>query len=202
MEKQRLELFSDGVFAIVLTLLVLGLRVPDGHGVAGLQEIGPALIVHAASFFLVGVFWMVHHAGLARVEEVTSTTLLLNLCSLFWLTLIPFGAENAAQRPLEPLGACVIDVCTGACLLFGVATRRSAHASVDADPQMRALLRKYGRRLQVIAAANLLCAVLSFISPWIGYAASVATVTVLMLGPARGWKSFRDENKAVGREKI
>lgn len=56
MTKQRLELFSDGVFAIVLTLLVLDLKVPSAPGLAGLREIVPALLVHAASFFIVGVF--------------------------------------------------------------------------------------------------------------------------------------------------
>ena len=63
MTKHRLELFSDGVFAIVLTLLALGLKVPTAHGLAGLKEIAPALLVHAASFFIVGVFWLIHHGA-------------------------------------------------------------------------------------------------------------------------------------------
>ena len=104
MNKNRVELFSDGVFAIVLTLLVLNLKVPASHGLSSLRDITPALIVHAATFLLVGVMWVGHHGALARVDKITHRALLFNLLILFWVTLLPFAAENAADRPLEPLG--------------------------------------------------------------------------------------------------
>jgi len=69
--------------------------------------------VHAATFLLVGVFWMLHHGALARVVEVNTRTLTLNLLTLFWITLLPYGAKNAAERPLEPLGASLISACCG-----------------------------------------------------------------------------------------
>src|SRR6476646_7602836 len=94
MNKNRVELFSDGVFAIVLTLLVLNLKVPASHGLTALRDITPALIVHAATFLLVGVMWVGQHRAL-----------LFNLLILFCVTLLPFAAENAADRPLDPLGA-------------------------------------------------------------------------------------------------
>jgi len=71
MNKQRLELFSDGVFAIILTLLVLDLHTPAGHGLEVLAEVWPALLVHAASFLLVGMLWIIHHGSLERVTEMT-----------------------------------------------------------------------------------------------------------------------------------
>jgi len=100
MTKHRLELFSDGVFAIVLTMLVLDLRVPSAHGVAGLWEIAPALLVHAASFLVVASFWIVHHGVLVRVVEINSRTLKLNLLSLFWF-LLSLATQYAPQRPLR-----------------------------------------------------------------------------------------------------
>ena len=86
MTKHRLELFSDGVFAIVLTLLVLDLKLPTAHGSAELSQIAPELLVHAMTFFALGVLWMVHHGALARVLEIGAKTLLLNLFALFWVT--------------------------------------------------------------------------------------------------------------------
>ena len=69
MDKHRLELFSDGVFAIILTLLVLDLKVPHAEGLAGLREATPALLVHALTFFVVGMCWLMHHRAFAVKEE-------------------------------------------------------------------------------------------------------------------------------------
>ena len=63
MDKHRLELFSDGVFAIILTLLVLDLKVPHAEGLAGLREATPALLMHALTFFIVGMGWVLHEAA-------------------------------------------------------------------------------------------------------------------------------------------
>jgi uncharacterized membrane protein len=137
MTKHRLELFSDGVFAIVLTLLVLDLKAPAAHGLAGFLEIAPALIVHAATFFAVGVLWMVHHGALARVLDIRTRTLLLNLLALFWVTLLPFAAKNAAEFPLDGLGASLMAVSCGAYLASIVVMRLSAHSVIDDLPSMR-----------------------------------------------------------------
>jgi uncharacterized membrane protein len=181
MTKYRLELFSDGVFAIVLTLLALDLRVPPGHGLAGLVQIVPGLLVHAATFFIVGVLWMTHHGALARVERIHSRALLLNLIALFWATLLPFAARNAAERPLEPLGASLMAASCGAYFLSFAAMRLSLHSAIDDHESMRAW-----RRRRVSIAAGLIltdfaCALLSWLTPWAGYAASLATVGVLLL---------------------
>jgi uncharacterized membrane protein len=182
--KHRVELFSDGVFAIVLTLLVLDLRVPAAHGLAGLIQIAPALLVHAAAFFMIGVFWLTHHGILARVTEVRSRTLMLNLVALFWITLIPFGAKNAAEHPFEPLGPSLISACCGGYLLALLAARLSAHSTIDDNPTMRAW--RIGRIVIVstIVAVDLLCAALAWLAPWAGYAASLATVAICVLLPS------------------
>ena len=99
MTKHWLELFSDGVFAIILTLLVLDLKVPPAHGLAGLNQIAPGLLVHAATFFIVGVLWMTHHGALANVNRINSRALFLKLVALFWATLLPFAARNASSWP-------------------------------------------------------------------------------------------------------
>jgi uncharacterized membrane protein len=184
MTKHRLELFSDGVFAIVLTLLVLDLKLPSAHGLAGLAEIAPGLLVHAATFFIVGVLWMTHHSALARVERIHSRALLLNLVALFWATLLPFAARNAADRPLEPLGASLMAASCGAYFLSFAAMRLSLHSAIDDHENMRAWRRRRIAIAMSLIAADFCCALLSWLTPWAGYAASLTTVTVLLLLPS------------------
>lgn len=181
MDKHRLELFSDGVFAIVLTLLVLNLKVPASHGLTALRDITPALIVHAATFLLVGVMWVGHHGSLARVDKITQRALLFNLLTLFWVTLLPFGAENAADRPLEPLGPSLLSLSCGAFLLSWMGFRFSVHSTIDDIAEMR---RWKQVRLAIAFAmilANFSCAALSWFSPWFGYAGALATVLMFLL---------------------
>jgi len=184
MTKHRLELFSDGVFAIILTLLVLDLRIPTAHGLAGLREVGPALIVHAASFFVVGSFWTVHHNGLARVTEIRSHTLLLNLLSLFFATLIPFGARNTAQRPLDPLGASLLSAACGFYLLSLLWLRLTAHSAIDDNPGLRRWRRIRIVTISLFVAANLADAVLAWMSPWPAYGVILATAAYCLALPS------------------
>jgi uncharacterized membrane protein len=181
MNKNRVELFSDGVFAIVLTLLVLNLKVPASHGLAALRDVTPALIVHAATFFLVGVMWVGHHGALARVDKVTHRALLFNLLILFWVTLLPFAAENAADRPLEPLGPSMLAFCCGAFFLSYMGFRFNVHSTIDDVPEMRRW-----RQVRIAIAVSMIignfaCAALAWVSPWIGYGGALATVLVFML---------------------
>jgi uncharacterized membrane protein len=181
MNKNRVELFSDGVFAIVLTLLVLNLKVPASHGLAALRDITPALIVHAATFFLVGVMWVGHHGALARVDKITHRALLFNLLILFWVTLLPFGAENAADRPLEPLGPSLLAFSCGAFFLSYLGFRFSVHSTIDDLPEMRRWKRTRVAIAIAMVIGNFACAALAWISPWIGYGGALATVLVFLL---------------------
>ncbi len=183
MTKDRLETFSDGIFAIVLTLLVLDLRVPSAYGRAGLEQIAPSLLVHAATFFVTGVFWMLHHGALARVIEVRSRTLMLNLLTLFWITLLPYGAKNAAERPFEPLGASMISACCGFHLLSILVMRLSARSTIDDNPQMWSWRIRRILLLSITAGADLVCAILSWVTPWAGYTAALATVIIWLAMP-------------------
>jgi uncharacterized membrane protein len=198
MNKNRVELFSDGVFAIVLTLLVLNLKVPSSHGLAALRDITPALIVHAATFFLVGVLWVGHHGALARVDKVTHRALLFNLLVLFWVTLLPFAAENAADRPVEPLGPSMLAFCCGAFFLSFLGFRFSVHSAVDDVAEMR---RWKQIRITIAVAlmiGNFACAALAWLSPWAGYDGAIATVLIFLLlrSPPESEEKFIREAKA------
>jgi TMEM175 potassium channel family protein len=90
MGKSRLEAFSDGVLAIIITIMVLEMKVPHGSDVAVLMPLLPVLLAYALSFLYLGIYWTNHHHMLHTVHKVTGPILWANLHLLFWLSLFPF----------------------------------------------------------------------------------------------------------------
>ena len=90
MGKQRLEAFTDGVLAIVLTIMVLELKVPSGSDWSSLRSGVPILLAYALSFVNVGIFWNNHHHMLHVTERINGRVLWANLFLLFWMSLVPF----------------------------------------------------------------------------------------------------------------
>ena len=86
----RLEAFSDGVIAVIITIMVLDLKVPQLAGIAGLESVTPTLAVYFASFLFVGVYWINHHHLVDRLERTDALVLWANLFFLFCLSLLPF----------------------------------------------------------------------------------------------------------------
>jgi uncharacterized membrane protein len=103
MSKNRLEAFSDGVIAIIITIMVLELKPPHSTEAAGLAEVLPGWLRYALSFVYVGIYWVNHHALLERVAKVDGATLWANLHLLFWMSLIPFVTAWAGEHPMAPV---------------------------------------------------------------------------------------------------
>ena len=184
MDKHRLELFSDGVFVIILTLLVLDLKSPaHPDNLAGLYEVLPGLLVHAVTFFVIGMAWFNHHNMLARVHHVSHLTLLMNLLALFWVSLMPFGARIAAEHPTAALGIGLFTACRGFYSFSLLAMRRSAHSHVDDYPELKPLLQRRTRLLVGLAIVYLVAAPLCWVSPWFGYAALLTTLAAPFIKP-------------------
>ncbi len=116
MNKERLEAFSDGLFSVMITIMVLELRVPFGNvSWAALGMMLPMLLTYVLSFVYGGIFWINHHYLLAATSRVNSAILWANLNFLFWLTLIPFSTawvdENqAAPVPVAAYGGLLLIV--------------------------------------------------------------------------------------------
>src|SRR5579871_3917327 len=90
MNTNRLEAFSDGVIAIIITIMVLELKVPQGADLAALRPLLPVFLSYVLSFVNVGIYWNNHHHMLHTVKRVNGTLLWANLHLLFWLSLVPF----------------------------------------------------------------------------------------------------------------
>lgn len=109
MNKSRLEAFSDGVLAIIITIMVLELKVPEGSSFVSLEKLFPKFLAYILSFIYVGIYWNNHHHMLQTVKKVTGAILWSNLHLLFWLSLIPFvtawaGDNNFSNAPMMLYG--------------------------------------------------------------------------------------------------
>jgi uncharacterized membrane protein len=103
MNKTRLEAFSDGVIAILITIMVLELHSPVGADLAALAGLLPQLALYLLSFVMLGIYWNNHHHLLHATTHVNGTVLWANLHLLFWLSLIPFGTRWIGESELAPL---------------------------------------------------------------------------------------------------
>ena len=109
MSKSRLEAFSDGVLAIIITIMVLELRVPRGADFSALRPLFPILLTYVLSFVYVGIYWNNHHHLLHAAKQVNGSVLWANLHLLFWLSLFPFvtgwmGENGFAAHPVALYG--------------------------------------------------------------------------------------------------
>jgi uncharacterized membrane protein len=97
----RLEAFSDGVIAVIITIMVLELRVPHENGLAGLRAVLPTLGVYALSFAFTGVYWINHHHLVHRTEAADQAILYANLAFLFCLSLLPFFTSYVLEKRID-----------------------------------------------------------------------------------------------------
>jgi uncharacterized membrane protein len=109
MTKSRLEAFSDGVLAIIITIMVLELKVPHGSEISALQPLLPVFLSYILSFIYVGIYWNNHHHLLHTIKKVSGGIMWANLHLLFWLSLFPFvtgwmGENNFALFPSAVYG--------------------------------------------------------------------------------------------------
>jgi len=103
MGKGRLEAFSDGVIAVIITIMVLEMKVPRGADLAALMPLAPVFLSYVLSFIYVGIYWNNHHHMLHAVQHVSGRVLWANLHLLFWLSLVPFVTGWASEDLLAAL---------------------------------------------------------------------------------------------------
>jgi uncharacterized membrane protein len=114
MSKGRMEAFSDGVFAVIITIMVLEMKSPQGTSLEALMPLIPVFSSYVLSFIYVGIYWTNHHHLLQVVQHVAGGVLWANLHLLFWLSLTPFATAWMGENPLAPWPVALY----GAVLLF------------------------------------------------------------------------------------
>jgi uncharacterized membrane protein len=103
MEKNRLEAFSDGVLAIIITIMVLEIKVPHGDTWEALVPLIPVFLSYVLSFVYVGIYWNNHHHMLNTTKHVDGSILWANLALLFWLSLVPFSTGWMGENHFAPI---------------------------------------------------------------------------------------------------
>ena len=190
MGKGRLEAFSDGVIAIIITIMVLELKVPHGSNFKVLLPLWPVFVSYVLSFIYVGIYWNNHHHLFHAVNEIGGNILWANLHLLFWLSLIPFVTAWMGENHFE----------TGPTAVYGFVLFMCAFAysllarSLTLNHPKNALLADAigdDRKGKLSIALYLLGIALSWFSPWVGLLTYIA-VSVLWLIPDR-----RIEEKVV-----
>jgi uncharacterized membrane protein len=131
MKKNRLEAFSDGVIAILITIMVLELKVPHDATLAALRDMTPVLLSYVLSFVFLGIYWNNHHHLLAATERISGGVMWANLHLLFWLSLVPFvtawmGENGYAAVPTAMYGAVLL--CSGLAFTILVRTILAIHS--------------------------------------------------------------------------
>jgi len=183
MGKNRLEVFSDGVIAIIITIMVLELKVPHGSDFKVLLPLWPVFISYVLSFIYVGIYWNNHHHLMHLVDEVSGRVLWANLYLLFWLSLIPFvtawmGENHFRAAPVAAYGF-VLLMCAIAYAILSrslIGHHRENQALADAIGNDR----KGGVSIALYGAGI----VLSLLLPWLGFALYIA-VALMWLIPDR-----------------
>ena len=179
----RLEAFSDGVMAVIITITALSLKVPNGSSFSALSHRLPALPVYILSFAFVGIYWNNHHHLLRATRHISAGVMWANLHLLFWLSLIPIITEwvGDAYRDAWP-AATYGFVALGAGIAFTLLVRTIVRANGRNSAVATAIGSDIkGKISLVIYSAGI---GLAFLSPWISYAL-YASVSIMWFVPDR-----------------
>ena len=183
MSKGRLEAFSDGVIAILITIMVLELRVPHGTDLAALRPVLPVFLTYILSYVFLGIYWNNHHHLLQAAARISGGVLWANLHLLFWLSLVPFVTGWMGENHFAPVPTAVYGmVLLGAAMAYTILLRTIlAHES----PGSR-LVEAIGndRKGQVSLVLYIAAIPLAFVNQWISDAIYVS-VALIWLVPDR-----------------
>lgn len=196
MSRSRLEAFSDGVFAVAITLLVVNLAVPKRGGppvVSQLASAWPSFVAYGISFLTIGIIWVNHHALVANIAVVDRTLLFLNLLLLMFVVTIPFSTATMATFLTSPgrdakvamaiyaLDFEFMSVCFTAVFEWTLREDRRLHEPIPEAARWAARRRFYAGQIPYAAAIGL-----AFLSPYVSLAVTGVVAVYYMFGRATG----------------
>ena len=185
-ETGRLEAFSDGVLAVIITIMALELKAPDGDKWADLRARLPALLFYILSFTFVGIYWNNHHHLLRAARRITAAVMWANLHLLFWLSLIPVLTEWIGQHYTKTAPAATYGIVgLGSAVAFTILIQAIIRADGSSSLVATAIGSDTKGRISLLAYAS--ATVLAFVSPWISYAL-FAAVAVMWFVPDRRFR--------------
>ncbi len=183
MNKNRLEAFSDGVLAIIITIMVLELKVPHGVDAAALKPLVPVFLSYVLSFIYVGIYWNNHHHLLHTTKHVSGSILWANLHLLFWLSLFPFTTGWMGENHVAPLPAAVYGLVLLMAAVAYYLLQWAIMARQGGDSLLRSALgRDWKGKMSIVLYLGALP--LAYVQPWMAMAVYVF-VALMWLVPDR-----------------
>src|SRR5262249_24738284 len=184
MNKGRLEAFSDGVLAVIITIMVLEMKSPPGTSLVALKPVIPVLLTYVLSFVYIAIYWNNHHHLLHATQRVDGATLWANLHLLFWLSLVPFTTAWMGENHFDSWPVAVYGIVL---LLAGIAYFILTRALITLHRQGSTLAASIGRDKKgklsiVIYAAGI---PLAFVKPWIAGAFYIVVAVMWLLPDPR-----------------
>ena len=184
MQRNRIEAFSDGVLAIIITIMVLEIKVPHGDQWSDLSALLPKFISYVLSFLYIGIYWGNHHNLLHTATRVNSRIMIANLNLLFWLSLIPFttgwmGENHMASRPVALYSLNLLMAGAAYAIL-----QRAIEKVCRPDDKLGNALKKHQYKGTISLVCYIISIALAFIEP-IASMAVIYAVAILWLIPDR-----------------
>jgi uncharacterized membrane protein len=184
MKKGRLEAFSDGVIAIIITIMVLELRVPVGDNIKDLAPVLPVLFSYILSFVYIGIYWNNHHHMIYAVDRINGAVLWANLHLLFWLSLIPFvtawmGENHFSKWPVVLYGVVLIMNAIAYTILCWLLVGEAGPAS----PLAIALGKDWKGKLSLVT--YVVAIGLAFFNSWLGFGLYVLVAVIWFIPDQR-----------------
>lgn len=166
MNKNRLEAFSDGVLAIIITIMILEIKVPEDDSFESLKPLIPVILSYVLSFVYVGIYWNNHHHMFQVIKKVSGSILWSNLFLLFWLSLIPFGtswigSQNFAAVPMSIYGFILL-----MCAISYFSLQNQIIKLEGKDSILYKAVEK-DKKGKISSICYILAIPLAFVSPWI-----------------------------------
>ena len=194
MKKGRLEAFSDGVIAIIITIMVLELKIPHGADWAAIRPVVPVFLTYVLSFVNLGIYWNNHHHMLYVTDRINGGILWANMHLLFWLSLIPFVTGWMGENHFAPLPTAVYGAVLFAAAVAYYVLQRLIIAEQGPHSKLKAAVGRdiKGKLSPLIYVAAI---IMAFVSQWASDALYVL-VALIWLIPDRRIESKLDESAA------
>jgi uncharacterized membrane protein len=184
MGKGRFEAFSDGVIAVIITIMVLELKAPHGTDLSALVPLVPIFLSYVISFIYVGIYWNNHHHMLHAVQHINGRSLWANLHLLFWLSLIPFVTAWVNENHFDALPVALYGVVL---LMAGLAYYILERTLIAHHGPDSALARAMGNDFKGLASVAIytVAIVLAFVNPWLACALYVLVAAMWFIPDRR-----------------
>ena len=169
MTKHRLEMFSDGVFAIVITILILNIHLPDEtntqHLGQAVRDLFPNVLAYVISFVLIGLYWIAHHISFHHIHKVNGVFLWLNMLLLLFVSFMPFPASLLGKYPLQPVPLMIygINLIAANFMGFCMTWYTCMHQELLTEPF---LFKDFRKQFPIYGFVNGLYLVAIFIAPY------------------------------------